>query len=223
MRPDTGRAGVVLAGGRSTRFAGADKATANLAGRPMIRHVVDAVSPVVDEVVVDCRRDQQLTIEAALVDRDVTFVTDPISDRGPVAGLRTGLRATDRAYAAVTTCDLPLVPSSLYAHLLERARDVAGAVPVVDGRRLPFPAGVHVRACEAACTEAITRGTGRLEDVIRALEPVDIPESHVRAYAGEHALLDVDTRGDLAAAERVLRRDDDRSGDGDRTGRTPRQ
>ena len=43
---DTGRAGLILAGGRSERFPTIDKALAPLDGRPLLGHVADALAPV---------------------------------------------------------------------------------------------------------------------------------------------------------------------------------
>ena len=49
------RSGVVVAGGRSTRFGAPDKAVADLGGTPMIRRVADRIAPAVEELVVNCR------------------------------------------------------------------------------------------------------------------------------------------------------------------------
>lgn len=209
LKPDTGRAGIVLAGGRSTRFEAGDKALASLAGTPLLRHVVEAVEPVVDDVLVSCRSDQRDTFVAALDDVDVAYVTDPIDDLGPVAGLRTALRATDRLTAVVAACDAPLVPSAFLGHLLDRVEQstTAGVVIRMDGRRQPLPTAVNVRAAAAAATEALdTRGS--LGDVVDALAPVVIPERHVHATVGTERLVGVDTAADLARAERILARTD---------------
>jgi molybdopterin-guanine dinucleotide biosynthesis protein A len=207
MKPDTGRAGVVLAGGRSRRFEAGDKATATLGGQPLLRHAVGSVAPFVDDVVVNCRRDQTERFAALLDGYDVTFAVDAIDDRGPVVGLRTALRETDRLTAVVVGCDTPLIPSAFLAHLLDRVESAATAAVVarVGGRLRPLPAAVNVRAAAAACTEVLVDGSD-LNDVIEALAPVVIPEREVRASVGVERLLDVDTRADLARAERLLAR-----------------
>lgn len=88
---------LVLAGGRSERFAGAEKSLATLGGEPMIQRVLTRVSPLVDTVVVSCRTEQYDALRAALdtTDADVhlEFAFDDHPDRGPVYGLREGLRA----------------------------------------------------------------------------------------------------------------------------------
>ena len=52
-------AGLILAGGKSTRF-GTDKAAAPLAGRPMLQWVVDALAGVCEEIVIVAALGQEL-------------------------------------------------------------------------------------------------------------------------------------------------------------------
>jgi len=86
------RSAVVLAGGYSTRFGDADKATASLDGEPLVRRVVERVAPAVDEVVVNCRAEQRTPIGQALDGLNYRFAVDPVPDGGPVAGVRTACR-----------------------------------------------------------------------------------------------------------------------------------
>jgi len=52
---------VILAGGRSRRFHGRDKARITLAGRPLIRHAVDAWQGRVAEVLISGRHGADYT------------------------------------------------------------------------------------------------------------------------------------------------------------------
>lgn len=197
---DTGRAGVVVAGGRSTRFGGVDKATVELDGRPMLRWVADSLVPVVDELVVNCRRKQRPAFETALSGLDVQFAEDAILDRGPVAGLRTGLREASAEYAAVVACDMPFVPTSFFDRLFREAATHTGAVPEVAGTVQPLPAVVHVRAATVASTEVMARRQRRLQDVLARLTPHVVPERTVAAYTDPNHFCNVNTRADLRAA-----------------------
>jgi len=203
-RPDTGLAGVVLAGGRSTRFTGADKAVATLAGKPVVRYVVENLRPVVDSVVVNCRREQQEPIAEALDGLSVGFAEDPITDRGPVAGLRTGLRGVDARYAVVCACDTPFLPPALLSVLASRARTHTGAVAELDGSPLPLPAAVHVRAAVSTCTDVIHSGGNSLREFVHALDPLVLSETEVLAYADRDAFRNINTVEDLRAAAECL-------------------
>jgi len=129
---DTGRAGVILAGGRSERFPTIDKALAPLDGTPLLRRVADALSPTVEELIINCRRDQQAAF-AEVISSDPRFAIDPVADRGPLAGLRTALSATEATYAAILPCDMPFVPAGFIEYLFGQAQHQTGAVPCVGG------------------------------------------------------------------------------------------
>lgn len=167
--------GVILAGGRSTRFGERDKAVASLAGVPMIRRVADGVVPAVDRIVVSCRDDQTDALAAALepVDREVALVTDPVPDRGPVAGVATGLRAVDSPYAAVVACDMPFVDPTVLASLFDRAAGHAAVVPRVENGRLqPVQAVYHAARMADACERALEDGEPGLTAVLAGLPDV---------------------------------------------------
>ncbi|MFC7202787.1 molybdenum cofactor guanylyltransferase [Haloferax namakaokahaiae] len=196
---DSGRAGVILAGGRSRRFEGTDKATALIDGEPMIHRVASALDPVVDELVVNCRADQRASFAEALSAFEVRFAEDDCPGCGPVFGLRTALLGTTAEYVAVLPCDMPLVPSVFLDHLFGRVGGRPGLVPCHDGVRCPFPSVVHRRAGIVACTETIRAGSNRLTDVLSTLEAATLAEREVCAHAGVRAFHNVNTRDELRA------------------------
>ncbi len=209
MAPDSAdRSGVVLAGGHSTRFGDADKAVADLAGTPMIRRVVDRLEPVVGEVVVNCREDQVPAIEAALAGGpEATFAVDPVPDRGPTAGIVTGLRAATGEYAAVVACDMPFVDPALIDHCFERAAGREAAVPRVDDRWFQTTQAVYRAApMIAACECALERGDNRIVEPLSDLDYVVVEDDEIREHAPLETFENVNTREELeAAAERLAR------------------
>ncbi|MEA1931827.1 MAG: molybdenum cofactor guanylyltransferase [Euryarchaeota archaeon] len=197
---DTGRAGIVLAGGRSNRFPTVDKALAPLDGTPLLWHAVDSVAPTADELIVNCRRDQREAFAEVLSEFPIRFAIDRVPDRGPLVGLRTALAESTATYAAVLPCDMPSIPAAFLDFLFTRARNRTGAVARFEGRLQPFPAVVHVRAAAAACREAETTGADRLDAFISAVDPHTVPERVVRAHVDPAAFRNINTHDDLAAA-----------------------
>jgi len=204
LTADTGRAGIILAGGRSTRFPTVDKALAPLDGKPLLWHVADDLSPAVDELLVNCRRDQREAFAEALDEFDVRFVVDKVPDRGPLVGLRTALEETAATYAVVMPCDMPAVPAAFLDFLSARARNTTGAVPEFDGQPQPFPAVYHVRAARAACRAVETRGDDRLAALLDEIDPQVVDERVVHAHVEPSAFRNIDTHSDLAAARESL-------------------
>lgn len=199
------RAGVIVAGGRSTRFGDADKAVANLAGVPMIRRVADRLISVVDELVVNCRAEQRPAIEDAMVGYplSVRYALDTNPDEGPVAGIEVALRAVVDAadstrrgdpYAFVVACDMPFVDADFVEYLFERAAGHDAAVPREDGWFQPTHAVYHAGAMADACTAALERDERRTVAPLFELAYVVVDGDEIRARADPMTFENVNTR-----------------------------
>lgn len=211
MTRDDSRAAVILAGGRSTRFGEADKATAPLGDKPMIRHVADRVAQSIEELVVNCRADQEASIRTAMESypRPVTFAFDDPPDRGPVAGIATGLEAVSVApLAFVVACDMPFVEAALVDALFEAATHVDAAVPRLDDEWLQTTHAVYrTRTVSTACRAALAADERR---IVAALERVDmrvIDAADLPAGDLEQSVTNVNTAEELAAAEEQFKSD----------------
>ncbi|MGH9387452.1 MAG: molybdenum cofactor guanylyltransferase [Vicinamibacterales bacterium] len=128
---------IVLAGGRSTRM-GTPKATLPFGPETMLQRVVRLLSFVVSPIVVVAAREQQLP---ELPD-DVLIARDEREARGPLEGLRAGLKAlpdsVDNAY--VTSCDVPLLVPGFVGRMIELLGDHDIAVMEIDGFAHPLSA-----------------------------------------------------------------------------------
>ncbi|WP_254832994.1 molybdenum cofactor guanylyltransferase [Haloglomus salinum] len=202
-RPE--RSGLLLAGGRSTRFGEPDKALAELTGAPLVSHTAAALAPAVDELVVNCRAAQRDELASALEGLDdrlpVRFAVDPVPDEGPVAGLLTGLRVTRGRHVAVAGCDQPFLRTATVADLFdhatgetgsgaETAAAPTGAAPVADGRRQPLGAVYRQDRAQEAAIRTMAAGSQALRDVLARVDPVAVPVSPA-------VVRDIDTQHEL--------------------------
>jgi molybdopterin-guanine dinucleotide biosynthesis protein A len=97
--------GVVLAGGRATRWDGRDKGLIQVSGQPMISHVLDALAPQVEQVIISANRNLDAYRAFGL-----PVVTDASRDfLGPLAGIASGLAAARTEWVAIVPCDSPLL------------------------------------------------------------------------------------------------------------------
>lgn len=191
--------GLVVAGGRSRRFGEREKALAEVDGTPMLRRVADRLDGVASELVVNCRADQRVGFEAALAPRHTArFAVDPVADRGPLYGLRTGLDAARGEYTIALACDVPGVTPELLAHLVGAAAGCVGAVPIVDGVHQPLCAVYHTESALSACESAVEAGNHRLRDVLGILAPASVSESTVRKFCSPERLESVNRPEQLA-------------------------
>lgn len=185
--------GVVIAGGRSVRFGG-EKASAELAGRPLLLWALERLRRSCAAVAVNARPGTEA--EALARDAGLPVLYDAAGDAaGPLAGVKAGLtwaQSQGAAALAVSPCDAPLLPADLFARLIKAASDGAAMAETADGRQ-PL--------CAVWPTSALARLTAVLAhgahpptwSVLEGLGAV-----HVR-FEDAGAFANLNTRADLAA------------------------
>ena len=117
-------AAVILAGGRGTRMAGADKGLVEYQQRPLIEWVLQAVRPQASEVLISANRN---------IDAYAQYGCRVIQDStpgfpGPLAGVLAAMEAVTTPWLLVTPCDSPHLPANLAQKLLEAAQ--AAGTPI---------------------------------------------------------------------------------------------
>jgi molybdenum cofactor guanylyltransferase len=132
-------AGIVLAGGRSTRM-GSPKAALEWHGSPILRRVTGIVARAVDGPVIVVRAPGQQLPELSA---DVEIVADVSEGRGPLQGLAGGLRAIgDRASIVyLSSTDVPLLHPAFVARVVGAlGEDEDVVLPEIGGHRQPLAA-----------------------------------------------------------------------------------
>ena len=129
--------GIVLCGGKSTRM-GVPKATLPFGPETMLQRVLRLLSTVVSPVVVVAAPGQSLPE----LPESVTITRDERGERGPLEGLRAGLKAllNSAEIAYVTSCDVPLLVPAFVERMVELLGDHDIAVMEVDGFPHPLSA-----------------------------------------------------------------------------------
>ncbi len=201
----SGATGIVLAGGRSTRF-GADKLAAEVGGRPLLHLAVVAVGSVVDEVVVVIAPNAPLPSLPASLGVPVVVARDAVAGQGPLAGLAAGLAVASQPFAIVAGGDQPTLRPALLRELLARLISPGGRrVDVVgleeDGRLRPLPVALRVETCGPAVTRALAWGARSLLEVFGSLDTATLDPARRRELDPEgESLRDIDTPDDLPPA-----------------------
>jgi molybdopterin-guanine dinucleotide biosynthesis protein A len=195
--------GVVLAGGRSRRLGGA-KASALLAGRPLLSYPLRALRDAVGEAVVVAKPS---TVLPAL-DPDVAVWREPASPSHPLVGIVEALRRAGGRAVLVCAGDMPFVSAALLTRL---AAIDAGSAPAVvagsagapsgnagSGGRLQPLLARYEPAALGLLAPAAAQAVAPAREVVAALAPVVVPVEDPRA------LFNVNTPDDLREAETLL-------------------
>jgi len=201
------RAAIILAGGQSSRF-GSNKALQDLAGKPLIRHVVERVSSFAGEVVVVIGRGESKTMYSKLLPSGVTIVNDDLEGKNPLIGFVSGLTATESDYAAILACDVPFVSGEVVELLFRRGSNADAAIPRWSRQRIePLQAVYRRISTLTAASEALVPADLSLEDMIRKLQRVvyvPVEDEIAIIDRGLTTFFNINTREDMKAAERML-------------------
>jgi molybdenum cofactor cytidylyltransferase len=140
--PEKGRniAALVLGAGRSSRMGGPNKLLAEIAGRPLVRIVVEQALASRAHPVIVVTGHQREKVEAVLAGLPIAFVHNPNFADGLGTSLKTGISALPADVDGVIVClgDMPQVDAKLIDRLIEAFDPEGGAlvvVPTIDGKR----------------------------------------------------------------------------------------
>jgi molybdopterin-guanine dinucleotide biosynthesis protein A len=130
--------GIILAGGENRRM-GTDKAFLEIAGKPLIEHILRVFLERFEHTIIVTRNPERFRgLHAAVV-------TDALEISGPLTGIYTGLLHARTDHVFVTACDMPYLNPRLIAYMEEQAGDFDAVVPLAGGLPEPLHAIYHRR------------------------------------------------------------------------------
>lgn len=144
--------GIILAGGEGARLHGVDKGLKHHQGKPLIKHVVDRLSPQTSHLIVSANRNLEsyqnlgypVITDAAIKNAEHSFEG---AFEGPMAGTAACLQelltnsaltaiGSDASYALLSACDTPQLPQNLSERLMTFLQQSDAMVAVAhDGQR----------------------------------------------------------------------------------------
>jgi len=105
---------IILAGGEGKRVGGVDKGLLEYKGKPLIEHVIEKVSPQVDDIVISANRNTkryEVYSQIVIIDESEKYL-------GPLAGIDAALSHCRHDRALVVACDTPFLPSDIIDNFL---------------------------------------------------------------------------------------------------------
>ncbi len=192
-------AGLILAGGRSRRMGGQDKSFVELAGKPLISHVIDRAVPQVAELAINTNSD-----DPRYPALGVPVVRDVFDGfQGPLAGLHAGLswvRSETKAdWLATFACDTPLIPDDCVEQLEKVAIGSEAAIAQWKDKRHPTIGLWHKDLL--AVVEQWLRKEGRM--LMGFVDEIGAAAADF-STSPEDPFVNINEPAELAAAERKL-------------------
>jgi len=198
---------VILAGGFSRRF-GQDKGLIDLAGKPLVLHVVDKVSKVVDETVVVVSSSVQKERFESLLDRRANVVVDKHEAQSPLIGALTGFESAEGVYSLLLPCDTPFISIQIAQFLLDICVNRSAVIPRwPSGYIEPLQAAYHTKSALTAAKKALEQGKLDLRSMIARLRGVRYVSTVVLRQMDPKLLtfFNINTPVDLKRAESLLK------------------
>lgn len=195
-------AGVILAGGHSTRMGGGDKCLLELDGRPLLDHVIERLRPQVEGLLLNANGDA-----ARFSPWNLPVTADTIADAGPLGGIHAGLAwAAAHKFTHILTvaADTPFFPGTLADRFIHAEAGRGGIALASSGGRVHPTFGLWPVSLGQDLGDFLTRNGSRS---VRAFAEqkhgaiiVDFP------VAGElDPFFNVNTPEELAAARAFAR------------------
>jgi len=198
---------LILAGGLSKRF-GQEKGLIELAGKPLILHVLDRVSKIVEETVVVVSSETQKETFERLLGHRASLVVDRYKAQGPLVGALAGFEGAHGEYSLLLPCDTPFVSSQIMRFLLDLCINKTAVIPRwPSGYIEPLQAAYHTKSALTAAKTTLEEGKLDLQSMIARLRGVRYVSTMVLRQMDTKLLtfFNVNTFGDLKKAESLLK------------------
>jgi molybdenum cofactor guanylyltransferase len=171
----TGITGIVMAGGRSSRM-GTDKSLMLLRGKSLVQYAIDAIKPLCAQVVISANKNAY-DFTGCEVWPDIY----PI--QAPMIGLYSCLKRSTTDVNIVVSCDMPLLQTSLFEHLLSELGSNDIVVPEHDNHMEPL-CGIYRSSVASSLKAFIEAQNYKLHEFISASShlSLSINPSHFSPY-----------------------------------------
>jgi len=202
------KAVIILAGGFSKRF-GQDKCLVDLVGKPLVLHVIDRVSSVVNEKVVVVGANALVETFSNLFKSKTRLVVDKYEGQSPLVGALTGFESIDTEYSLLLPCDTPFVSAEIAALLLDLCVNKAAVIPRwPNGYIEPLQAAYRTKSAIEAAKKALNEGKRDLSSMINHMRGTRYVSTLVLQQLDPKLLtfFNVNTPEDLKRAEFMLRK-----------------
>lgn len=199
---------IILAGGLSKRL-GQDKCLKELAGAPLIVHVLKRVSRITDERAVVVGSQEQRNALLSVPQLDAEVVVDKYQDHSPLIGALTGFETVSAKYALLLPCDAAFASPEIASLLLDLCVDRSAAIPRwPNGHIEPLQAAYNVKLAIDAARMALDEGKRDMLSMVGHLRRIRYVSTLVLEQYDEglSTFFNINTVGDWRRAESLLKR-----------------
>lgn len=186
-------AGIILAGGKSSRFK-ENKALVKIASQRLIDRILSVLNSVFPKIILVTNTPEQYKTLG------VQMVMDIIPGKGPLSGIHAGLITSPFDLNFITACDMPFIDGYAVRYLVEQTGVCDDAVvPVVKGYPEPLVA-VYRRTCIKPIEDSLINNKHQVKSFYPYIKLKYIPEKELQEFGGGNIFFNINTRNDFRIA-----------------------
>jgi molybdenum cofactor guanylyltransferase len=154
---------IILAGGRSSRMKGENKAFAEIGGMPLIDRVIETLAPLFDEVLIVAK-------DAAEYRRlEYRAVEDILDAQSPLSGIHAGLASISTDFAFCIGCDTPFIKKEVIEILKHAIEPEADVVVPFSGIYYQPLCAVYSKRCVSIIAAQLKKGDMKVDHLFDRL------------------------------------------------------
>ncbi len=196
-------ASIVLAGGKSSRL-GKDKHSEIIAGKTLIKRVIDRLRPLSAETLIVISQSQTT---ASFSFPDVRIFSDIFPATGPLGGIYTGLMHSRHSHNLVVACDMPFLNATLLHYMIDLSPEFDIVIPRIGDKIEPLHA-VYSRNCLDPMRKLLEKGDLKIDHVFDAVKVLFIEEEELNKFDPPHlSFFNINTHDDLVQARSLAEKE----------------
>lgn len=177
--------GIILAGGEGRRMGGVDKGWVHYQGTPLIQHVIKAISPQVDNLIISANRNlkQYQQLGYPVFEDNTPYL-------GPLGGIAAALSHIQTEYGLIVPTDAPHIPVNLVDQLIEK--QPAKLILCQDNERLQPLFGLYHRSLVKSIQNFLNQGQRKLTRWCLNQTPETVLFENNRCFTNLNSLADLE-------------------------------
>ena len=190
--------GVILAGGKNSRFSGKNKALVRIGGKRILDRIYEVFSILFDKIILVTNDPLQY------MEWDFDIVTDIFPIRSSLTGIHTGLFYLTTPYAFFVACDIPFIKKELIEILLDSVEPGIDIVIPETSKGVEPLCSVYSKRCFKPIEEQLEKKSLKIQRVFRKVRVKKISEDILRTIDPDLvSLSNINTPDDLARAKQA--------------------
>lgn len=195
MKKEANIKALILSGGKSSRM-GTEKGMVELMGKSFVSHLIDTVRNVTDSITLIANNECYSSF-------GLQVIPDIIQNKGPLAGIYTGLMESPYERNLFLSCDIPLINTETILYLIQASENCKGpAVILHNGKTEPL-CGIYRKEQTRIIHELLLKNELSVMHALEQMNTLYVDISKESFYQPE-IFMNINTKQELESLEKRL-------------------